>query len=175
MPGETDADRILRERMLQRAEQEKIALDQAKRQRASDLERYANELEAEIPIVLQLLAEHQPPYPGMEEVRFVEKIPILGGLLGQREYSYIRAGWVIDTEEERVGLGRSDSSYVYTRKTYLLSDGYIFYIDRGLSPQELKARDVLLDERYTSSINLTLKALSGVRELHRKLVEGLLS
>jgi hypothetical protein len=183
MPEENEADHILRERMRQRAEQEQEALDKAKHQRDSDLERYAHELEAEIPIVLRLLAEYKDPYQGMKEVHFTERKPILGGLFGYREPYRVKAGWQIGQSDD-VGYNRYHEEFRRSMPIYLLSDGRIgwgpfarqtgekYFTTDNYSltvrlPQELKLHDSRNDKA-----NVTYDTLSAIRELRRKLEDG---
>jgi|SRR5579885_2630035 hypothetical protein len=113
-PRETEADRIMRQRGLQDAAQQKADLDAAKRRRKGEIQHRADELAIEIPAVLRLLAERD--YPGMQDVSCIERIAILGGLLGHRTRRCHKAAWLLATHEI------NDRAREYD---YLFSDGRV--------------------------------------------------
>lgn len=114
---ETEADRILRERRRQEEAQERRkqaeAAHQVQIRSVSNIQR----VEAEIPIVLKLLAKHHYPYMEQVRVRWLSFGPLV-----------FKAAWRIGGYERSFDRGGEGT---YTTPVYLLSDGRLYTYDSG--------------------------------------------
>lgn len=158
---ETEADRILRQRKLQRAEQERVERVESQHRDLAERQRYAEEIAAEIAVVLRLLATLS--YPDMEEVLFGERVRtgLFGSSVKVREHS--RAGWKIGSFDYSL----DDGDHIRQRIAgiYLLSDGRI--VANGDRYDDIVARwPRSLPEWPSDRLNL---CLNGLRELRNKL------
>lgn len=182
MPRDTEADRMMRARKLQRERQEEttrnVESERARRALEDRMRDYNQQIAAEISTVLQILEQHDYPY--LEELEVRERARWFDSLLGYRvegvgEYrrrQYLKAAWRIGTLEF-TKYYHGDSVTV-TAQLYLLSDGRI-YSDRsqavyGIDTQMWSPREGRNFSLDTETIARTV--LSGLGELRRKL-EGL--
>lgn len=167
MPRETEADRIMRQRTLQGAAQQKANLDAIKKHRRSEVQRRANELAVKIPIVLRLLAEQG--YPDMQDVPCLETVSLLGGIMGYKRNRQ-KAAWLLGTHE---------INDRYTERDYLFSDGHVSASsDTFPEPtqlQEIVKRDFdAIDYGYRlgQGEDFISHLADGLDELRRKLEGG---
>ncbi len=129
MPG-NEADRIARQRVKQQNQEYEQAQLVQRQARIARVQSYVGDIEAEVPIVLRLLAERG--YPGVEEVSLTDNPHPIKRLFG----THSKGGWKIGT-------------YTYTLygedvagDVFLLSDGR-FAFGRGRNARSL--RDDLKD------------------------------
>jgi hypothetical protein len=156
---ETEADRILQERLRQKETQERRKQAEAAHQARITYLKYLDEIRAEINTVLRLLAELN--YPFMQEVRFRKEHDFI--LFSLFDHYVTKAGWAIGSHTYEI---RGDP---IAAPIYLLSDGRLCVI--SLYGNSVGSPEKIIGSYGRPSSYDSTGCLKGLHDLRRKLEE----